>query len=122
MAVSIRSEARGMLRVNTERRFIPRFKKRGLAPSNVSIRSHSQANSSQAQALFIKPNLDNIIIFMIVNKRSLREAEEADLEDWKSMTPGERLDVLQLLRELYYEFKNETRKGFQRVYRIVKQK
>jgi predicted Fe-S protein YdhL (DUF1289 family) len=59
---------------------------------------------------------------MIVNKRSLREAEEANLEDWKSMTPGERLDVLQLLRELYYEFKNETRKGFQRVYRIVKQK
>jgi len=59
---------------------------------------------------------------MIVNKRSLREAEEADLEDWKSMTPGERLDVLQLLRELCYEFKNETRKGFQRVYRIIKQK
>jgi predicted Fe-S protein YdhL (DUF1289 family) len=59
---------------------------------------------------------------MTVNKRSLREAEEANLEDWKSMTPGERLDVLQLLRELYYEFKNESRKGFQRVYRIVKQK
>jgi predicted solute-binding protein len=56
---------------------------------------------------------------MTVNKRSLREAEEADLEDWKSMTPGERLDVLQYLRELYYEFKNESRKGFQRVYRIA---
>lgn len=73
-------------------------------------------------SLSIKPNFDNILIFMIVNKRSLREAEEADLEDWKSMTPGERLDVLQLLRELCYEFKNETRKGFQRVYRIIKQK
>ena len=45
-----RSEARGMpfdklkvpsiaegLRVDTERRFLPRFKNRGLAPSNVSI-------------------------------------------------------------------------------------
>ena len=31
-----RSEARGMLRVDTERRFLPRFKNRGLAPSNVS--------------------------------------------------------------------------------------
>jgi len=30
------SEARGMLRVDTERRFLPRFKIRGLAPSNVS--------------------------------------------------------------------------------------
>jgi hypothetical protein len=33
-----RSEARGMLRVDTERRFLPRFKNRGLAPSNVSRR------------------------------------------------------------------------------------
>ena len=33
-----RAEARGMLRVNTERRFLPRFKNRGLAPSNVSKR------------------------------------------------------------------------------------
>jgi len=31
-----RSEAWGMLRVDTERRFLPRFKNRGLAPSNVS--------------------------------------------------------------------------------------
>jgi hypothetical protein len=31
-----RSEARGMLRVDTERRLLPRFKNRGLAPSNVS--------------------------------------------------------------------------------------
>ena len=31
-----RSKARGMLRVDTERRFLPRFKNRGLAPSNVS--------------------------------------------------------------------------------------
>jgi hypothetical protein len=31
-----RSKARGILRVDTERRFLPRFKNRGLAPSNVS--------------------------------------------------------------------------------------
>jgi len=31
-----RSEARGMLRVDTEQRFLPRFKNRGLAPPNVS--------------------------------------------------------------------------------------
>ncbi|MFZ3137808.1 MAG: hypothetical protein WA126_10515, partial [Thermodesulfovibrionales bacterium] len=81
-----------------------------------------RSQTPRLYGLSIKPNFDNIFTFMTVNKRSLREAEEADLEDWKSMTPGERLDILQLLRELYYEFKNETRKGFQRVYRIVKQK
>jgi len=32
-----RAKARGMLRVDTERRFLPRFENRGLAPSNVSI-------------------------------------------------------------------------------------
>jgi len=37
------------------------------------------------------------------------------------MTPEERLDIVQLLREEYYKFKNENRKRFQRVYRIIKQ-
>ena len=64
---------------------------------------------------------DKIDAEMKVKKRPLHEAEEADVEDWKSMTPEERLDLVQYLREIYYEFKNEGRKGFQRVYRIVKQ-
>jgi poly-gamma-glutamate capsule biosynthesis protein CapA/YwtB (metallophosphatase superfamily) len=34
-----RSKARGMLRVDTERRFLPEFKNRGLPPSNVSRRT-----------------------------------------------------------------------------------
>jgi hypothetical protein len=31
-----RSDARGVLRVDTEPRFLPRFENRGLVPSNVS--------------------------------------------------------------------------------------
>ena len=58
---------------------------------------------------------------MIVVKHSIEEAAEADLRELKSMTPAERLDLVQRLRDLYYVFKNEDRKGFQRVYRIVKQ-
>jgi predicted Fe-S protein YdhL (DUF1289 family) len=54
--------------------------------------------------------------------RSFTEAEERDIQQYKSMTPEERLDILQRLREEYYIFKNESRKGFQRVYRIIKQK
>jgi predicted solute-binding protein len=72
--------------------------------------------------LSINAGFDKIILKMIVRKRSLHEAEEADLEEWRSMTPEERLDLVQYLREIYYEFKNEDRKRFQRVYRIVKQK
>jgi hypothetical protein len=53
--------------------------------------------------------------------RSFEEAEQWDIEQNLSMTPEERLDILQALREEYYILKNETRKGFQRVYRIVEQ-
>ena len=63
----------------------------------------------------------NIGSSMTIVKRSLEEAAEADILEWQSMTPAERLDLVQRLRDLYYEFKNEDRKGFQRVYRIVKQ-
>jgi hypothetical protein len=37
-STALRTSTRGMLRVDTERRFLPRFKNRGLAPSNVSKR------------------------------------------------------------------------------------
>jgi len=54
--------------------------------------------------------------------KSFKEAEEWDFQQNLSLTPEERLDILQRLREEYYIFKNESRKGFQRVYRIIKQK
>ena len=44
-----RAEARGMLRVDTERRFLPRFKNRGLAPSNVSTRATSSRIGPSSQ-------------------------------------------------------------------------
>jgi len=53
---------------------------------------------------------------------SFAEAEEWDARQYLSMTPEERLDILQRLRDEYFVFNNETRKGFQRVYRIVKRK
>ncbi len=58
----------------------------------------------------------------VLKKVSLKEADKLDIEFWKSKTPEERLDVLQYLREIYYEFKNEDRKRFQKVYRVIKQK
>ena len=58
----------------------------------------------------------------VAKKISLKEADKLDIEFWKSKTPEERLDVLQYLREIYYEFKNEDRKRFQKVYRVIKQK
>ena len=58
----------------------------------------------------------------VAKKISLKEADKLDIEFWKSKTPEERLDVQQYLREIYYEFKNEDRKRFQKVYRVIKQK
>jgi len=53
---------------------------------------------------------------------NVRKAEELDIRYWKRATPEEKLDTLQTLREIYYVLRNENRKGFQRVYRITKQK
>lgn len=57
----------------------------------------------------------------IVKKIPLKKSDRADIEYWKQKSPEEKLDVLQYLREEYYIFKNENRKGLQRVYRIIKQ-
>ena len=57
-----------------------------------------------------------------IEKLSFKEAELSDLQYWRTKTPEEKLDALQHLRELYYDLKNESRKGFQRVYRVIKQK
>ena len=58
----------------------------------------------------------------VLKKVSLKEADKLDIEFWKSKTPEEKLDILQHLREIYYEFKNEDRKRFQKIYRVIKQK
>ncbi len=54
--------------------------------------------------------------------KSFKEAEEWDIEQAMSMTPEERLDIVQYLRERYYKMRNEDRKGLQRVYKIIKRK
>lgn len=56
-----------------------------------------------------------------LRKLTFEEAEKEDLAYWKSKTSEEKLDTLQHLREIYYDLSNESRKGFQRLYRIIKQ-
>jgi hypothetical protein len=57
----------------------------------------------------------------ILKKMNFEEAEKEDIIYWKARTPEGKLDALQELREIYYEINNESRKGFQRIYRIIKQ-
>ena len=57
----------------------------------------------------------------IVRKLTFEEAEELDYEYWRKVPPGEKLDMVQRLREIYYSLSHENRKGLQRVYRIVEQ-
>ena len=52
---------------------------------------------------------------------SFKEAEDLDIQYWQNATPEEKLDTLQALREMFYDLKNEDRKGFQRILRIVEQ-
>jgi len=59
---------------------------------------------------------------------SFDEAEAFDKECYFKMTPVERLDVMQYLREMFFKFnpskkkkreENESRKGLRRVIKVV---
>jgi hypothetical protein len=63
----------------------------------------------------------NIIMEKTIRVVNLSDADQLDIKYWKTKTPKEKLDILQYLREEYYSFKNENRKGFQRVYRVIEQ-
>ena len=56
-----------------------------------------------------------------LRKVTFEEADKKDIAFWKSKSSEEKLDALQHLRDLYYELNNESRKGFQRIYRVIKQ-
>ena len=55
-----------------------------------------------------------------VRKINLKDADQYDIDYWKSQSPEEKLDIVQSLREIYYVFRNESRTGFQRIYSIIK--
>ncbi len=52
---------------------------------------------------------------------SFKEAEEFDTEYYLSMTPGERIETMQFLREVYHKLKGhgKGRKGLRRVIKVV---
>lgn len=57
-----------------------------------------------------------------VRKLTFKEAEELDYEYWRKVSPEEKLDMVQRLREIYYCLSDENRKRLQRVYRVIEQK
>ncbi|MCK4642766.1 hypothetical protein KAU32_03920 [bacterium] len=58
--------------------------------------------------------------------KSFEEAEKFDIQYYLNMTPEERLDIMQLLRDEYFKMngvsKDEIRKGLRRFYKIIEQK
>lgn len=52
--------------------------------------------------------------------KSFAEAEEADKEYYRSLSPNERVALLLVLRDQYRPYSNELTEGFKRVYRIIK--
>lgn len=49
-----------------------------------------------------------------------KEAEEADVEYYRSMTPEERIAIVEMLRQQWYKIHGETEQGLRRVVRIVR--
>jgi len=51
---------------------------------------------------------------------SFEEAEKADKEYYRSLTPAQRIEMLLILRDQYRPYSNELTEGFKRVYRVIK--
>jgi hypothetical protein len=63
-----------------------------------------------------KPGLDKTQ-FRVFS--SFEEAEAADKEYYRSLSPAQRIDILLMLREHYSPYDDERTKGFKRVCRII---
>lgn len=55
-----------------------------------------------------------------VKKVDLNQADIEDKKYYRSLSPEERLDIVQELREQWIKIKNEDRKRLQRILRIIK--
>ena len=51
---------------------------------------------------------------------SFAEAEEADRQFYRSLTPDQRLAYLLLIRDQYRPYSDELTEGFKRVHKIIK--
>lgn len=51
--------------------------------------------------------------------KSFEEAESADKEYYRSLSPAERVEILLILRDQYSPYDDELTKGFERVCRII---
>jgi len=54
-------------------------------------------------------------------KITFSQSEEEDVKYYSSLTPQERLSIVQELREEELKRKNEDRKRLRRVFRVIKQ-
>ena len=52
--------------------------------------------------------------------KSFAEAENADKEYYRALTPAKRIEMLLILRDQYRPYPNDLAKGFKRVYRVIK--
>ena len=52
---------------------------------------------------------------------SFEEAEVAETEYWRKLSGNKKLEILEILRAQYWVIHHAEIRGFQRVYRIIKQ-
>ena len=52
--------------------------------------------------------------------KSFGEADQAEKNAYRSFTPEQRVDIVEILRERYYQIKHANQQGFRRILRIVK--
>jgi len=52
--------------------------------------------------------------------KSFAEAENADKDYYRALTPAQRVKLLLILRDQFRPYSNDLSEGFKRVYRVIK--
>jgi hypothetical protein len=93
------SQAWGMLRFDTERRFLPRFKNRGLAPSNVSKKLVEDFTMLAYEFYWLDERKKVHFIGILPERRKMpdRISKESIL-NWGKMVIGDNSEV----KDIYY--------------------
>jgi len=52
----------------------------------------------------------------------LNDSDDQGFVYWLKKSPSQKLDTLQYLREMVYDLKHESRKGFQRFLKVTQRK
>jgi len=83
--------------------------------ASLSATETAAANTRRSRDIIHTDMIKTVRIF-----KSFAEAENADKEYYRALSPAQRIEMMLILRDQYRPYPNDVTEGFKRVYRVIK--